>query len=77
MVDTDQIIAEVDFDLAAFAAQELYDYKLKMCDTVAVPENIADQGYESATSLEDLLMMTDDSFEIDRKAVKKIGSRVR
>ena len=63
------MIAEVDFDLAAFGNKEINEYKMRMMDTVA------SQGFSSAdsfcsasaTSLESLLLMTDDSFELDKK----------
>ena len=66
---TNQVIAEVDFDLAAFGNKEINKYKMRMMDTVASQGfSSADSVYSaSATSLESLLLMTEDSFELEKK----------
>ncbi len=50
-----------------------------MIDTVEIPScdlSPADVDGNSANSLESLLIMTDDSFEIERKANQKVANRL-
>ena len=78
--DTGQIISEVEFDLAAFANQELYNQKLAMRDTIEMPSSdmivVADGSSTSGNSLESLLMLTDDAYQAGIKANKKVASRI-
>ena len=70
------MIAEVDLDLAAFAYQEIYEYRLRMLDTIEAPAMDTVETYNSDNSLEDLLdLMNDDSFEMEKKAQARITSR--
>ena len=75
------MIAEVELDLAAFANKEIFDCQLKMFDAVtnAAFDDVGDAGnFEDCeeeekkqatpeTSLESLLILTDDSFQIDNR----------
>lgn len=60
------MIAEVNLDLAAFADKEFYEYSLKMLDVepIATPSETGTKTTD--TSLESLLLLTEDSFEIER-----------
>ena len=62
---TQELIYEVDLDLAAFANKETYDHKMFMTDVVPIPTC---ETYNSDCELEELLMdFTDDSFELENK----------
>ena len=60
---TDRVLASIDFDLAAYANLELYHHELKMH---AVSQSETQSTTNQDASLESLLIMTEDSFELTR-----------
>ena len=68
------MIAEVDFDLAAFGNKEINEYKMRMMDTVASQGFSSAESFYSGNSLESLLLLTEDSFELEKKAKDRVSS---